>query len=137
MNENVNKLGMWIDMPPEFFAKTRCKTLHVSARYFYEALADLVEEDEQYQYAAMIRDVASSYDADDDDIAFGDANGDAIHSYADWNILSQEERTNRGNRNAIIRILDRVRKHVQLMGDSADNTRCISEIRNGLTQLFF
>ncbi|WP_311029162.1 hypothetical protein [Mesorhizobium koreense] len=137
MNVEVNKSGMWIDMPPGFVDKTRCKTLHVDARYFYEALSDMLEEDGEYRFAAMIRDVASSYGGDGDRIKFADKNGDSAQSYGDWDSLPDDEKRNRGNRNAIIRILDRVRSQVLSMSDSATNTEWISNARLGLTDLFF
>jgi hypothetical protein len=137
MNVEVNKSGMWIDMPPAFVDKTRCKTLHVDTRYFYEALSDMLEEDGEYRFAAMIRDVASSYGGDGDRIKFADKNGDSAQSYGDWDSLPDDEKRNRGNRNAIIRILDRVRSQVLSMSDSAANTEWINNARLGLTDLFF
>jgi hypothetical protein len=137
MNVEVNKSGMWIDMPPEFVDKTRCKTLHVDTRYFYEALSDMLEEDGEYRFAAMIRDVASSYGGDGGRIKFTNKNGDPVQSYGDWDSLPDQEKSNRGNRNAIIRILDRVRSQVLSMSDSAANTEWISNTRLGLTDLFF
>lgn len=137
MKARVNKYGMWIDMPPEFVAKTRCTTMHVNTRHFYEALADMLEADGRYRHTAMIRDVASHYDSDEHPILFTDKDGKPFRSYLDWDSLSEEEKTNRGKRNAIIRILEQSRSDILLTTDSAENTKWIDDTLRGLTDLFF
>jgi len=110
--------------------------LTLSKRNFYLMLARNIESDAP-ERAAFYRQVASHY-PDCDNHGYGidrDGNRAILVDFDDWDELTDEQRLLRGNRNAAIAVLDRLRFHLEMMDDEPANKEEVDDIRRALNDL--
>jgi hypothetical protein len=136
--ENVdgNNACYSFDYPSEIEAKTGISGLTLPRREFYLTLARDVEHDAP-ERAAFYRDVASHYPDCD---SYGhevdrDGNRAILVDFDGWDGLSDEERLLRGNRNAAIAVLGRLRFHLEMMEDDVELKVEVDTIRRALNDL--
>lgn len=124
------------DYPPEIEAKTGISGLTLPRREFYQILARDVE-DEVPERAAFYREVASHYPDCDrfaHDIA-RDGRRTVLVEFDDWDELDDQQRLLRGNRNAAIAVLDRLRFHLEMMEDDVSLKEEVDTIRRAINDL--
>ncbi|MDM7979028.1 MAG: hypothetical protein QUV71_01640 [Rhizobium sp.] len=124
------------DYPPEIEAKTGMSGLTLPRRELYLMLARDREQDDP-KSAAFFREVANHY-RDGDSRGYQidrDGNRNILVDYDDWDELSDEERLLRGNRNATIAILDRLRFHLEMMDDDVSRKEEVDTIRRAINDL--
>jgi len=122
--------------PPEIEAKTGLSGLTLPRREFYLTLARDAEHDLP-ERAAFYREVASHFPDCD---AYGheidrDGKRAILVDFDDWDELSDEQRLLRGNRNAAIAVLDRLRFHLEMMDDDVELQSQVDAIRRALNEL--
>lgn len=124
------------DYPPEIEAKTGVSGLTLPRRELYLMLARDLEKDDP-KSAAFFREVANHYpDCESRGYQIDrDGNRNILIDYDDWDELSDEERLLRGNRNAAIAILDRLRFHLEMMDDDVSRKEEVDTIRRGINDL--
>ncbi|WP_336802171.1 hypothetical protein [Kaistia sp. MMO-174] len=122
---------------PEAIEKeTGLSGLTLPIREFFEILARDLEKGNP-EKAAFHRKVASHYshcDANGCSID-RDGNGTILVDYDDWDELTDEQRLLRGNRNAAIAVLDRLRFHLEMMNDGPENKSEVDDIRRTLGKM--
>jgi hypothetical protein len=122
--------------PAEIEAKTGLSGLTLPRREFYLTLARDVEHDAP-ERAAFFREVASHY-PDCDGYGYHidrDGNRAILIDFDDWDELTNEQRLLRGNRNAAIALLDRLRFHLEMMDDDIELKVEVDNIRRALNDL--
>jgi hypothetical protein len=136
--ENVsgNNACYTFDYPLEIEAKTGLSGLTLPRREFYLILARDVENDVP-ERAAFYREVASHFPDCD---RYGhdvdrDGNRTILVDFDDWDELSDKQRLLRGNRNAAIAILDRLRFHLEMMDDDIELKGEVDTIRRALNDI--
>jgi hypothetical protein len=119
--------------PPEIAAKTGSSSLLVPRKSIFEMMAREHDDDDPMQ-AAFYREVASYFpDADHSGYSVDrDGNRNILIDYDDWEGLTDAEKLTRGNRNAAIAVLDRLRFDLEMMNDDPVNNAEISEIRQAI-----
>jgi hypothetical protein len=124
------------DYPPEIEAETGMRGLTLPRRELYLMLARDREKDDP-KSAAFFREVANYYpDCDSRGYQIDrDGNRNILVDYDDWDELSDEERMLRGNRNAAIAVLDRLRFHLEMMGDNVELQVEVDAIRRELNDI--
>lgn len=137
-SENIdgNSSCYYFNYPANVEAKTGVGGLTLPCHEFYLMLARDVEKDDHKQ-AAFYREIASGYPQCDDHGHEVDRDGNRaiLVDYDDWNELSDQQRILRGNRNAAVAVLDRLRFHLEMMDDDAENKEEVDDIRNTLNEL--
>jgi hypothetical protein len=122
---------------PEAIAKkTGCYGLDIPIRDVFEMMAREAERRDP-QSAAFFRSVAAYYPhcCDAGYEIERDRRGNAIPECHDWDGLTDDEKLTRGNINATIAILDRLRFDLEKMNDDPDNNNEVNEIRRGLAAI--
>lgn len=124
------------DYPPEIEAKTGIRGLTLPRRELYLLIARDREKDNP-KSAAFFREVANLYpDCDSHGYQIErDGNRNILIDYDDWDDLSDEERLLRGNRNATIAVLDRLRFYLETMPDDVTRKEEVDDLRRGLNDL--
>lgn len=124
------------EYPREIEAKTGVSGLTLPRREFYLMLARDLEKDDP-KSAAFFREVANYYpDCDSRGYQIDrDGNRNILVDYDDWDELSHEERLLRGNRNAAIAVLDRLRFHLEMMDDDVSLKEEVDNIRRAINDL--
>lgn len=124
------------DYPPAVVDKTNSSGLLLPKKELFQMIARERDKDDPVQ-AAFFREVASHYpEAGHDGYSVDrDGNRNILVDYDDWNELTDEQRLLRGNRNAAIAILDRLRFHLEMMDDNPDHKEKVDEIREGINEL--
>jgi len=119
---------------PEAIASlTGVAGLTIPIRDVFEMLARDIENRDP-KAAHFYRSVAAHYPHCDD---FGyelerDRRGNVVVDSEDWDELTYDQKLTRGNINATIAILDRLRFDLEKMNDDPDNNNQVNEIRRGL-----
>lgn len=124
------------EYPHEIEVKTGVSGLTLPRREFYLMLARDLEKDDP-KGAAFFREIANHYpDCDSRGHQIDrDGNRNILVDYDDWDELSDEQRLIRGNRNATIAILDRLRFHLEVMEDDVSLKEEIDTIRRAVNDL--
>ncbi|MCX5578987.1 hypothetical protein [Kaistia terrae] len=105
-------------------------------RDFFEMVAKDTEKHDP-KMASFYREVASHYSHCDQKAhsVDRDGNGAILVDYDDWDELTDEQRLLRGNRNAAIAVLDRLRFHLEMLDDNPENKEPVDDIRRTLAEL--
>lgn len=121
--------------PPSVAEKRRMAGFSMSIREFFLHFAK-VEEDRDPKHSALLREAASHYpDVDGAYVLERDRNGNVVFDYDDWDELSEEHKVNRGNRQAAIAALDKLRLDLELMSDESKDKETVNHIRQSLAKL--
>lgn len=121
--------------PPEVAKKMGIGGFSMSIRAFFLHFAK-VHEDSDPKYSALLREAASYYpDVDGAYVLERDRNGNVVFEYDDWDELSEEHKVNRGNRQAAIAALDKLRLDLELMSDENRDKETVNHIRRSLAAL--
>ncbi|MCF6369497.1 hypothetical protein [Rhizobium halophilum] len=122
--------------PQAIVDQTGTHGLTLPIREVFEMIARDIES-KNPRSAEFYRSVAAYYPHCDDaghEIE-RDTRGDPLPDLDDWDELSDEEKLTRGNINATIAILDRLRFDLEKMNDDPDNNNEVNEIRRGLAAI--
>ncbi len=124
------------EYPPEIDVKTGISGLTLPKREFYLMLARDVEIDAP-ERAAFYREAASHFpDCDGHGYEVDrDGNRRILVDFDDWDELTDEQRLLRGNRNAAIAVLDRLRFHLEMMEDEVELKDEVDTIRRALNDI--
>ncbi|MBB3979341.1 hypothetical protein GGQ64_004581 [Rhizobium azooxidifex] len=119
--------------PEEITKKSGLHGMTMSIRDFWETVARDMEKSDP-KSAAFYREVASHYpQCDNSGMAIErGSRGAILVDFDDWDDLTVEEKLTRGNINATIAALDRLRADLELMNDDPSNNDEIDEIRRAL-----
>jgi hypothetical protein len=122
--------------PPEIEAKTGYSSLLLPRKGLFEMIAREHDEDDPMQ-AAFYREVASYFpDADINGYSVDrDGRRSILVDFDDWDGLDAAQQRLRGNRNAAIAVLDRLRFHLEMMDDDVDLKDEVDTIRRALNEL--
>lgn len=122
--------------PEAIEKKSGLSGMVMSIRELFEMVA---RDREKYdpKKSAFYREVASHYSHCDQKAYSVDRNGNGaiLVDYDDWDELTDEQRLLRGNRNAAIAVLDRLRFHLEMMNDDLGNKEPVDDIRRTLAEL--
>lgn len=119
--------------PQAIVDQTGTHGLTLPIRDFFEMLARDIEKKDP-RSAEFYRSVAAYYPHCDDagyDVA-RNRNGNILPDFDDWDELSDAQKLTRGNRNATIAVLDRLRFDLEMMNDDPANNEEIDDIRQAI-----
>lgn len=128
-----------IPFPAEIAAKTPLDGISMSFRDFFESMA-CKKEDYDPKYAALLREAASYYPEVDLSGLYPverDSKGNALYDFDDWDEISDEKKINRGNINAAIAALDRLRFDLEMTGDGPEHADRVTNVRRKLAELAY
>ncbi|EJL51637.1 hypothetical protein PMI09_04427 [Rhizobium sp. CF122] len=124
------------DYPKEVTEKVGLHGMTMSKRELWETVARNFDKSDP-KSAAFYREVAEHYpECDNSGYAIErNSRGAILFDVDDWDALSIEEKLTRGNINATIAILDRLRADLERMSDDPSNNDEIDEIRRALASI--
>lgn len=122
--------------PEAIASQTGVSGLTIPIRDVFEMLARDVENRDP-QAAHFYRNVAAYYPYCDD-LGYEierDRRGNVVVDGEDWDELTYDQKLTRGNINATIAVLDRLRFDLEKMNDNPENNAEVDEIRRGLAAI--
>jgi hypothetical protein len=121
------------DYPSDIVSKIGIHGMTMSKRELWETVAGNFDKADP-KSAAFYREVALHYPECDSSGYAIERNslGAILFDYDDWDDLSSEEKLTRGNINAAIAAVDRLRAYLERMSDDPSNGDEIDEIRRSL-----
>jgi hypothetical protein len=140
MNEpstpHVTATSYYFEYPEEIQKRIRYTGLDVPIRDIFEMMARDIA-DSNPQRAAFFRLIAAYYPHHDNNgyIVERDSYGAILIDFDDWDELTDEQKMLRGNRNAAIAVLDRLRSHLEMMDDDLGNKDEVDAVRRALNEL--
>ncbi len=120
----------YFEYPEEIQKRIRYTGIDVPIRDLFEMMARDIESSDP-QRAAFFRLVAAHHPHCDENgyAVERDSRGAILFDFDDWDSLSIEEKLTRGNINATIAIIERLRFDLEKMNDDPANNEKVSEIR--------
>lgn len=132
---NMNCANFIIPYPEEIATRTGSSGMVFSIRELYlRAAADV--DDKEPELAAFLREVANCYpDVDRGELVERDSRGNLVFEEDDWDGLTVEQKLHRGNTNAAIAMVDRIR--YQLENAQFDNSTAedVTRVRRQLAEI--
>ena len=132
---NMNCANFILPYPEEIAKKTGSSGMIFSIREFYLLLARQAEGVDP-QEATHLREIANYYpDVHDGEIIERDSRGNMVAEDDDWDELTDEEKIHRGNVNAAIAAVDRIRHQLEGAAHDCDTTDDITRVRRELADI--
>ncbi|MBD8891101.1 hypothetical protein [Roseibium litorale] len=133
---STNMASFYLPYPEELAKELDASGFVMSTRRFYELLASETDDKKPVE-AALFRRIASHYPDTfpDGEVINRDSQTNIIAELDDWDDLTDEQKIHRGNVNAAIANVDRIRYDLEMMIDSYDDTEEITRIRRELSKI--
>ena len=121
------------DYPTEIASKIGIHGMTMPKRELWETVAGNFDKTDP-KSAAFYREVASHYpECDSSGYAIErNSRGAIVFGYDDWDEIPEEVKLIRGNINAAIAVVDRLRAYLERMNDDPSNDDEVDEIRRSL-----
>lgn len=133
---NMNCSNFILPYPEEVAEKkSGSMGITLSIREVYLMLAREYD-DKDPQCAADLRAIADHYpDADDGEIIDRDSRGNIISEEDDWDELTDEQKIHRGNANAAIAVVDRIRNQLESAAYYYETADDVTRVRRELAAI--
>ncbi len=132
---SMNCANFIIPYPEEIAKRTGSSGMVFSIRELYlRAAADA--DDKEPEWAAFIREVADCYpDVDGGELVERDSRGNLVFEEDDWDDLTVEQKLHRGNANAAIAMVDRIRYQLENAQFDASTAEDVTRVRRELSDI--
>ncbi|MDK1488641.1 hypothetical protein QN219_01000 [Sinorhizobium sp. 7-81] len=135
MIPNMNCANFSLPYPEEIVKKTGSTGIVASIRQFYLSAA-AEADDKEPQWAAFLREVADYYpDTNGGEIIDRDSRGNIVVEEDDWDDLTDEQKIHRGNVNAAIAVVDRIRYQLENAAYYYDTADDVTRVRRELAAI--
>ncbi|WP_157785399.1 hypothetical protein [Sinorhizobium fredii] len=135
MIPNMNCANFILPYPEEIAKKTGSSGMIFSIRELYLLLARQVDDSDP-QEAAALREIADYYpDVDRGEIVERDSRGNLVHEEDDWDELTDEQKIHRGNANAAIAVVDRIRYQLENAAYYYETADDVTRVRRELSAI--
>lgn len=132
---NKNCAEFILPYPEELAAKVGAAGMVFSIRETYLRAASEIEDKDPHR-AAELRAIADYYpDTDQGEVIYRDGRGNILGDEDDWDELTDEQKLFRGNLNAAIANVDRIRLNLETMIDSYEDAEDITRVRRELAAI--
>lgn len=133
---NMNCSNFILPYPEEVAEKkSGSRGITLSIREVYLMLAREYD-DKDPQSAADLRAIADHYpDVDDGEIIDRDSRGNMISEEDDWDELTDEQKIHRGNANAAIAVVDRIRNQLESAAYYYETADDVTRVRRELAAI--
>lgn len=133
---NMNCANFCLPYPDELAKEFGATGFVMSIRRLYELLAREAD-DKNPAEAALLRKIAEHYPDTypDGGVIVRDSQTNIIAEHDDWDDLSDDEKIHRGNVNAAIANVDRIRYELEMMIDSYDDGEEVTRMRRELAAI--
>jgi len=131
----MNCANFILPYPEEIAKKTGMSGTIFSIRKFYLLLASQ-EDDTDPQEAASLREIADYYpDVFEGEIKDRDSRGNWVGDANDWDELTAEQKSHRGNANAAIAALDCLRNELESAAYYYETTDDVTRVRREISAI--
>ncbi|MCJ8151412.1 hypothetical protein [Shinella sedimenti] len=121
--------------PEEVAKKTGSAGMVYSIRELYLLLARQVDDSDPPE-AAALREIADHYpDVNRGEIVERDSRGNRVHEEDDWDELTDEQKIHRGNVNAAIAVVDRIRYQLENAAFDYEMADDVTRVRRELSAI--
>lgn len=133
---NMNMANFCLPYPEALATEFGAEGFIMSIRSLFELLAREAD-DKNPRRAGLLRKAAAHYPDTypAGDVIERDNLGNIVVEDDDWDELTDEQKIHRGNVNAAIANVDRIRYEVEMMFDSYDDSEEVTRIRRGLAAI--
>lgn len=132
---NMNCANFILPYPEEIAKETGSAGMIFSIRNFYLLLARQADDTDP-RWAAELREIADHYpDSDGGEIIQRDSRGNVLAEHDDWDELTDEQKIHRGNVNAAIAVVDRIRYELENAEFDYDVTEDVTRVRRELVAI--
>jgi hypothetical protein len=132
---SMNCANFTIPYPEEIAKRTGCTGMVFSIRELYLSAAAGVE-DKEPEWAAFMREVADYYpDVDGGELVERDSRGNLVFEEDDWDGLTVEQKLHRGNTNAAIAMVDRLRYQLENAQFDKSTAEDVTRVRRDLAEI--
>jgi hypothetical protein len=133
---SMNCANFCLPYPEELAKEFGVSGFVMSIRRLYELLAREADDKDPLK-AALLRKAAQHYPDTypDGEIIVRDSLANIVAESDDWDDLTDDEKVHRGNVNAAIANVDRIRYELEMMIDSYDDTEEVTRVRRELAEI--
>ncbi|MBP2486019.1 hypothetical protein JOH50_001746 [Rhizobium leguminosarum] len=132
---NMNCASFILPYPEEIAKKTGASGMVFSIRKHYLLLARQADDTDPKE-AAALREIASYYpDVNEGEIINRDSSGNIVADFDDWDELSDEQKIHRGNVNAAMDAVDRIRYELENADYDYDTIDDVTRVRRALAEI--
>lgn len=132
----MNMANFYLPYPDELAKEFGASGFVMSIRRLYELLAREVDDKDPVE-AALLRKVAGHYHDTypGGDIIIRDSLTNIVAESDDWDNLTNDQKIHRGNVNAAIANVDRIRYELEMMFDSYEDAEEVTRVRRELAAI--
>ncbi|WP_152976048.1 hypothetical protein [Ensifer adhaerens] len=132
---NMNCANFVLPYPEEIAKKTGSSGMVFSIRELYLLLARQADDNDPKE-AAALREIASYYpDVDRGEIINRDSSGNIVADFDDWDELTDSQKIHRGNVNAAMDAVDRIRYELENADYHYDTIDDVTRVRRALAEI--
>lgn len=133
---SMNMANFCLPYPDELAKEFGAAGFVMSVRRLYELLAKEADDNDPVE-AALLRKAAGHYHDTypNGDVIIRDSLTNIVAEFDDWDELTDEQKIFRGNVNAAIANVDRIRYELEMMIDSYDDADEVTRIRRELAAI--
>lgn len=132
---NMNCANFILPYPEEITKNTGAAGMVFSIRELYLLLARQADDADPKE-AAALREIASYYpDVDKGEIINRDSSGNIVAEFDDWDELTDSQKIHRGNVNAAMDAVDRIRYELENAEYDYDTIEDVTRVRRSLAEI--